>query len=84
MMDRARPRWYEIIPGWVPICFSILAAAIYAGQWTQSINDRLTNLEKEVQAIQEYIRTDHKGSNELPPISAVQSQQDAISTPRVQ
>lgn len=67
-MDAAK-RWFEWMPGWLPITGSILVAAFVVGQYTQSISDRLTILEKEVKAIQEYIYEHPRSANEPPPIS---------------
>jgi len=48
--------WYEWLPGWVPICVSIFGASLWVGQYTQSINDRLKNVEIQVNAIEEYLK----------------------------
>ena len=39
--------------------------------------DRLSNLEKQVMAIQDYLRTNHTKNDPAPPISALQLPQDA-------
>lgn len=56
--------WFEWIPGWIPICFTLILGAMWVGKYTQSIDDRLSALEKQMVAIQEYIRSGHQ--TELP------------------
>jgi len=58
MVEKAKS-WFQGWPPWVPICFTILGAAVWVGQYTQSINDRLKSLEEQVKQIQEYMRTTH-------------------------
>lgn len=48
-------RWYEWIPGWLPVCGAICAGALWIGQYTQGINDRLTNLEAQVKELHELL-----------------------------
>ena len=75
MVEKIKTFWLHYIPVWIPIAISILGAAFYLGQQQQSVMDRLGNLEKQVIAIQDYLRTSHAKSNDEPPISALQSPQ---------
>jgi hypothetical protein len=59
-------RWFEWMPGWMPVCAAIFGAALWVGQYTQSINDRLNSLEKQMQAIQEYLRNQHSKNSYEP------------------
>lgn len=54
--------WYEWIPGWLPVCTTIVMAALWVGQYTQSINDRLQHLENSVHEIRQYIQAHDKNS----------------------
>lgn len=65
MVERIKQRWHDLVPAWVPICISLLAIAYAVGQYTQRVDDRLTNLETDVHHITEYIV--HKDG--IPPIS---------------
>jgi hypothetical protein len=65
MVERAKETWYRWIPGWLPVCGAICGAALWIGQYTQSINDRvgalernndrINALEKQVQELQQVI-----------------------------
>jgi hypothetical protein len=57
MVEQVKESWYKWIPGWLPVCACICAGAMWIGQYTQSINDRLNSLEKEMQHIQDYLRS---------------------------
>ena len=84
MVQQLKARWFEWIPGWLPICATICFGAWWVGQYTQSINDRLSALEKQVMAIQDYIRTQHSSTYVLPPeLSPSQPVQDAAASRRV-
>lgn len=84
MVEKIKNFWHDQIPVWLPIAVSILGAAFYVGQQQQSIVDRLTNLEKQVIAIQDYLRTNHTKNDPPPPISALQlPQEDAGGLPAV-
>jgi hypothetical protein len=52
-------RWFEWLPGWLPVCSCILVGVFVLGQYQQSISDRLKSLEEQVKAIQDYMRTNH-------------------------
>jgi len=79
VVDKIKEFWHDQIPGWLPIFLAVLSAAFWIGQKQQNIEDRLVNLEKQVMAIQNYLRSDHgpKGFVSPPPISELQSQQQA-------
>lgn len=64
-----KPIWYEWIPGWLPICAAICGAALWIGQYTMHVNDRLDALEKSIRDIQMYLQQVHGASNVMPPIS---------------
>ena len=71
MVERAKA-WFEWMPGWIPVCITIFGGALWVGQYTQSINDRLNALEEQVKQIQQYMRTQHakkdiNGDTALPP-----------------
>ena len=59
MVEKAKAFWHDQIPAWLPIFLAILSGAFYVGQQQQSVMDRLGNLEKQVMAIQDYLRTTH-------------------------
>jgi hypothetical protein len=67
MADKLKP-WYEWLPGWVPICFAIFGAALWIGQYTQNVSDRLATLERAVKDIQAYLYANPRA---LPPQAAV-------------
>ena len=69
--DGNKKRWYEWIPSWVPICAAIVYGALQIGQYIQSNNDRLTNLEKTVQEIKVYLQSQPRegASSPFPPIT---------------
>jgi hypothetical protein len=77
MGDKIKEFWHDQIPGWFPILVAIIGAAFWIGQQQQSINDRLRTLEIQFQAMQDYIRTEHKTRAEAPPIAANTVPQDA-------
>lgn len=58
MVEKVK-RWFEIMPGWVPICITILSATMWLGRYSQSIEDRVKAMEEQIKAIQEYLRTHH-------------------------
>lgn len=70
MVEKTK-RWFEWLPGWIPICFTLVCAALWVGQYTQGINDSLSNLrdrlnivEKQIQDIQDYLRT-HRETGDM-------------------
>lgn len=71
MVDKIKEFWHDQIPGWFPIIVAIIGAAFWIGQQQQSISDRLAAVEKQVVAIQDYLRNDHNKRSELPPVSSV-------------
>jgi hypothetical protein len=58
MVEKAKA-WAILLPAWIPICVTILGAAVWIGQYTQSIDDRLSSLEKQMVEIQDYVRHEH-------------------------
>jgi len=75
--------WLEILPGWIPIVLSVFGAALWIGQYTQSINDRLKAVEEQIKAIQEYMRSEHQPKNTgANHVRDYDDSQDAISVPR--
>lgn len=60
MAQEKSKAWYEWLPGWVPICFAIFGAALWIGQYTQGVSDRLTMLERAVKEIQAYLYANPK------------------------
>ena len=58
MVEKAKA-WAMLLPAWIPICVTILGAAVWIGQYTQSIDDRLSSLEKQMVEIQDYVRHQH-------------------------
>ena len=86
MVEKAKALWAEWIPGWFPIFLAIIGAAFWIGQQQQNIIDRLSAVEMQVKAIQEYLRTSHAKGAPEPPISGVvypqaESQDAGSSTP---
>ena len=77
MVDKIKEFWHDQIPGWFPIFVAIIGAAFWIGQQQQNITDRLSNLEKQVMAIQDYLRNEHgpKGLAVPPPISQLRTPQ---------
>ena len=65
LMERGK-QWFEWLPGWMPICAAIFGGALWVGQYTQGINDRLVALEAQVKQIQEYLRTPHDPNYKSP------------------
>lgn len=55
MAEQVKSTWYAWIPGWLPVCACICGAAMWVGQYTAHMNDRLDNLEKQVQRLQDYM-----------------------------
>jgi hypothetical protein len=82
MVEKARALWHEWIPGWFPIASAILVASFWLGQQQQRIIDRLDAQDRQIQAIQEYLRQTHGQKNEaeppIPGISFNQQPQTAI------
>jgi hypothetical protein len=77
MVERTKELWHTWIPAWLPICSCILGGAFYVGQYTQGINDRLSSVEQQIKAIQDYMRNDHMKSLYRQPSPGVQyPQQD--------
>jgi hypothetical protein len=69
MVEKAKT-WVAQWPAWIPICVSILGGALWVGKYTQSIDDRLSSLEKQMVEIQDYVRHQHPkkdgGDSSLP------------------
>lgn len=65
-MVQSVKRWFEWVPGWIPICISIFGAALWVGQYTQRIEDRLNSLEKQMIDVQEYMRSKHTSLKTYP------------------
>jgi hypothetical protein len=69
MVEKAKT-WVAQWPAWIPICVSILSGALWVGKYTQSIDDRLSSLEKQMVEIQDYVRHQHPkkdgGQSDLP------------------
>jgi hypothetical protein len=63
MVERTKALWHEWIPGWFPIASAILAASFWLGQQQQRIIDRLDSQDKQIQAIQQYLRENHGKQN---------------------
>ena len=59
-------RWYTWIPGWLPIVLAICGGSMWIGQYTQTINDRLSALEKEVQEIQGVLQNLQERQSNVP------------------
>ena len=72
MVEKIKNFWHDQIPAWLPIVFAIFGGVFWLGQQQQMVMDRLTNLEKQVMAIQDYLRTSHAKTDQLPPLSALQ------------
>jgi len=77
MVDKIKDFWHDQIPGWFPVFLAIIGCAFWIGQAQQSINDRLKNLEVQVMAIQDYLRSDHKKSEVEPPLPGISSNNNA-------
>jgi len=60
MVERAKEVWYKFIPPWLPV----LIALLWIGMQYQKVIDREDSLEKQVMAIQEYMRTEHSEKND--------------------
>jgi hypothetical protein len=71
-MEKAN-RWLHELPAWIPICGSLIFAALWVGQHYQSITDRLDTLEHQMVDVQEYIRTAHQKTALEPPESEYNS-----------
>jgi hypothetical protein len=77
MTERARLRWHEWIPGWIPICVTLIVGFGTLSAKIQNFEDRLGVLEKSqtetnkvVQWMRDYvIQHGGKVSNSAPPIS---------------
>ena len=63
MVERAKALWHEWIPGWFPIASAILVGTFWLGQQQQRIIDRLDSQDKQIQAIQQYLRENHGNKN---------------------
>jgi len=76
MVEKIREFWHDQIPMWVPIILTIVGTAFWLGQQQQSIIDRLTNVEKQVQHMQDYLYQHHdKTSSDslIPGVSSFQA-----------
>jgi hypothetical protein len=60
MVERAKEVWFKFIPPWLPV----LIALLWIGMQYQKVIDREDSLEKQVMAIQEYMRTEHSEKND--------------------
>ncbi len=76
--------WYEWIPGWMPICAAIFGGALWVGQYTQGVNDRLQRLEDSIKEIRQYLQRDGKGAYVLPPISRAKPLTQYANDPTVE
>ena len=76
MVDKIKEFWHDQVPGWLPIFVAIVGAAFWIGQQQQNITDRLSNVEKQIIAIQEYLRTSHEKTGYLGPSSGLQLPQE--------
>ena len=82
MVDTIKEFWHDQIPGWFPVLIAIVGAAFWIGQQQQHISDRLDSVEKQIQAMQEYLRTSHaKTDDGLPPVSSVKPKISVTSRP---
>ena len=78
-------RWYEWLPGWVPICLTIALGFYAIGGRVQSFEDRLQSVEKQIAALTQEMQDiktylyEHPVSKNAPPppMSDAQPQQDA-------
>lgn len=79
MVEQVRQFWHDQIPGWFPIASSIVLAAFWLGQQQQRILDRLDQQDKQIQAIQEYLKSSHPKDAYSSPLvmNAPPSTQDA-------
>ena len=85
MVEKARALWHEWIPSWVPIASAILVASFWLGQQQQRIIDRLDQQDRQIQAIQEYLRQTHEQKNDSYPVipGITMNQQNANNMPRM-
>ena len=68
MVEQIKDFWHTQIPAWLPIVIAIAGGVFWLGQQQQSISDRLHSLEKQMEAVQEYLRT-HDGQRGGVPLS---------------
>jgi hypothetical protein len=72
-------RWYNWIPGWVPIVVTILGSAFYLGERVQAVQDLLDKDGDRLTAIEVWVRNHSRV--DAPPLSVVAPAQDAQIPP---
>ena len=63
VVEKAKALWQEWVPGWLPI----VLALCWVGMQYQRVNDRLDSLEKQMQDLQQYQRSEHRKTQYNPP-----------------
>lgn len=76
VVEKIKEAWYKWIPSWLPI---VVALCWLAMQY-QRTNDRLDSLEKQMQAIQEYLRNSHEKAGYLGPNSGLQLPESPVTS----
>lgn len=56
-------RWFELIPGWMPICAAILSGAMWVARYTQKVDDHLDRLDDRMSSVEQYMRAGVKPIN---------------------